>query len=105
MVILGRYEMEFGKQSTLDMLEAESPHIFASVLGGSTDPKITFRSSVSKSLDGNTWFPSTTPVKTIDSGNLVRWETRNTGLNHLVQFSGAFDLSSVVLTFSPAGER
>lgn len=103
LVALGKYELAPGVHSSLEELEIEGGLFTAPYEAANATRRLDIRTI--KSLDGNTWYPEVIPSRVVNSHYQRKYVQRSTGLNHIVQISGAFDLSSLVLKFEQAGER
>jgi len=92
-LILGRYQLQRTSICTIQEIEIESAS------------NLPYQVSWLYAVNGLTWKEDALPMQVISSGELNTYHLRYTARTHSLKFVGAFDLSSIVLTFNVAGFR
>lgn len=92
-VVFGKIQDNRNKVNTLQMVELEN------------GKQSTTNLQVLTSLDGKNFNPPITPMKQIDAPNLQKWLLRTTGINHMLVFTGSFDIVNLQAMLIVLGAR
>jgi hypothetical protein len=98
-IALGKFQYVRSRVLQLEGVEVEGLQDTALI------PSPNFSCVLLPSADGRNFDAPQVQTSIYNSGGLIKYTPHVTGLNHTILFKGAFQLSSLQLTFVPGGDR